>query len=549
MHIKIEIHKEQLFSMFLYCLFVVFMILVIGNKRNLHVDEVFSYGLSNHEGMDVNLQEGYTYEPAAEVWLNYMTVDRTGRFCYKNVWENQAADVHPPFYYMLLHTICSLFPGRFSIWFAGSINILSAVGTLFFVRKLALLFAGEEKLRRLFSIAFISSVGVLSAVSFLRMYIAAMFWVTALTWLLLRQFEGNGWQFYAALFLCVVGGAFTHYYCILYTVSISIAYGIILLSRKAWKETGTFCLTQALSGFVSLGCFPSMMKHVFEGYRGKEAFDNLGQGMSNEGFGRIVTYINKLDIQLFGSIAGYLAVGAVIYLLVLGRLRSQNHLAEENRIMAGRYFCVIMAEVLYFFVVSVSSAYLAERYMTPVYAVLFLTVFYLVSRWMKKIFADHYLYVMIFLVTIITVNGLKNEEWTYLQQSSESLLNAAAEHEKNDCLFIYDRDWHILPAYYEVSNYRSVTFLREEDLGRLDLMDLSLRDELIVITDGENPAAVERIIGICPLLNDYKFLGGYGNTATYYLYEEETAARAETDRYFAASSLDKDGIVDRVQGK
>lgn len=520
MHIKAGIQKEKIFSLSLYCLFVMFMIFVIGNKRNLHVDEAFSYGLANHDGMAVNIEEGYTYQPADGIWLDYMTVNRGERFCYRNVWENQASDVHPPLYYVLLHTICSFFPGHFSMWFAGLINIVFACGTLFFLRKLALLFSDNEKLQRLLSIAFISSAGVLSAVGFLRMYIVAMFWVTALTYILLKRFEGNGWRFYVALFFCMVCGALTHYYCVLYAVSISVAYGSLLLCRKAWKETGLFCLTQGLSGIVAICCFPAMLQHVFSGYRGKEAFGNLEQSLSEQGLGRITVYLEKLDEHLFGSIAAYLVAGAIIWLLVFGVQKLQEHLTDDKRVVTDRYFCVILAEALYFLVVAFSSAFLSERYMTPVYAVLFLTVFYLVGGWAQKLFAQYYLYGMLFLTTIITVNGLRCEEWANLHHSSEPLLRAAAEHSEDDCLFIYDRNWHILPAYFEVSNYRSVTFLREEHLERLDSMELSSCDELTVVTDGENPEAVKQIMDRCPLLDSYEYLGQYESTTTYYLYGE-----------------------------
>lgn len=36
----------------------------------------------------------------------------------------QTYDVHPPFYYLLLHTVCSLFPGRFSKWSGIGLNIV-----------------------------------------------------------------------------------------------------------------------------------------------------------------------------------------------------------------------------------------------------------------------------------------------------------------------------------------------------------------------------------------------------------------------------------------
>jgi hypothetical protein len=32
----------------MYIVFAIFLVIVIGSKRNLHVDEVFSYGLANN---------------------------------------------------------------------------------------------------------------------------------------------------------------------------------------------------------------------------------------------------------------------------------------------------------------------------------------------------------------------------------------------------------------------------------------------------------------------------------------------------------------------
>lgn len=97
------IRKETFFSLILYGMFILFLILVVENKKDLNVDEVLSYGLSNHVGSLV-IEEGRTYYPSNEFWLDYMTVDERVGFHYGNVWKNQAADVHPPLYYMILHS-------------------------------------------------------------------------------------------------------------------------------------------------------------------------------------------------------------------------------------------------------------------------------------------------------------------------------------------------------------------------------------------------------------------------------------------------------------
>lgn len=54
-------------------------------------------------------KEGVTYEPAEQVYREYISVDDFRRFDYENVWHNQSHDAHPPRYYAAVHTICSFF--------------------------------------------------------------------------------------------------------------------------------------------------------------------------------------------------------------------------------------------------------------------------------------------------------------------------------------------------------------------------------------------------------------------------------------------------------
>ena len=105
----------------------------VSLKKGMHVDEYYSYGLSNYSGDDIfmHVDLGKTYDDPAQPFLEYMAVQPGNGFSYGNVWKKQSADVHPPFYYVILHTICSLFPAKFSIWFAAVINIAFFGGIIF----------------------------------------------------------------------------------------------------------------------------------------------------------------------------------------------------------------------------------------------------------------------------------------------------------------------------------------------------------------------------------------------------------------------------------
>ena len=517
-----KLNRKRICDLLIYMLFMILMILTIHKKENLYVDEVYSYGLSNYHGdIYMEVESGRTYYPAGVPWAEYMTVDENGRFDYSNVWKNQEQDVHPPLYYAILHTICSFLPGSFSIWFAAAINIFAALGTLYFLGKLVLLLTGDERVQRLISIAFVCSAGILSAVSFLRMYMLAMLWVTALTYLLIEWIGENGAKkFCVPVFLCTAGGALTHYYCIVYTIFISIVFGCILLLWRRWKETGALCLIQGMAAVVSLGIFPAMMGHVLASGRGRESVENFFGSSLLDGLVRIRLYFNLLDGQLFGGIFVYFFFASLILLTICVQGQYARSI-KEKKIVFMRYVCICIPIVLYFLLISKISVFLTDRYMYPIYAVLFLAILSGLSLWIKGRNRSQYIYVLAGLLSIITVNGWKMSEWEYLYRDSKTLLDTASAYADVDCVFVYDRPWKINPSYYETSRYHSVTFFTPEDLKQLYGSDLSSRYHLIVMITDDEEEILTQLMEICPDLNTYMYLGGYGYTNTYYLYGEQ----------------------------
>ena len=513
--------RGKVCDLLIYLLFIILMVLVIENKENLYVDELGNYGMANNVGgTNIVIEDGRTYYPSGIPWMEYMTVDKGHRFDYRNVWTNQAEDVHPPLSYVFLHTICSFFPGIFSVWFAAVINIGFALGTLFFLRKIALLLTEDVSLQRMIALAFVCSAGILSAVSFLRMYICAMFWVTALTFFLIRQIgEKHTVRFYAALIVCTVGGALTHYYCIVYAVLISATYGCRLLYQKRMKETGFFCLTQITAGLLSVAIFPAMIQHLFSSGRGEESVGNLiGNSMASWML-RLKIYFGILDDQLFGGAAVYILAAALIVLFVCGRRQYDRISGDGQRIVVMRYLCMIVPCGLYFILVSRIAVFLSDRYMHPVYAVLYVAALAALSKWIKKNVSQRfYMYAIALVLSFMTVNSWRKMNWEYLYQSTDELLETASAYGEVDCICIYDKIWEILPAYYEAAGYHSITFFTSEDLDKLASLDLSSRYQLILMTTDDDEKMIERVMEICPDLNCSEYLGGYSYTNTYFLH-------------------------------
>lgn len=507
----------------IYILFIILMVFTIRNKTNLYVDEVYSYGLANHtDGMFMQIEDGKTYYPSNTPWISYMAVSADSRFDYANVWENQAQDVHPPLYYVILHTICSLFPGSVSKWFAGLVNILFALGTLYVLCKLVMVLVQDETIQAAISIGFVCCAGILSAVSFLRMYIVAMFWVTALSYMFTRQIgERHTAKFYVMLMLCTLGGALTHYYCIVYAVFASIVYGIYLLYQKRLKETGFFCLVQGVAGGLSVCIFPAMLHHIFSSARGEQSAQNMGNASLADWVTRVKNYFGLLDGQLFGGIFIYIAIAALIFLLVRGvhglkQFDRERH--DEKEIEAMRWICLAVPVVLYFILISKIAVYLSDRYMFPVYAVLFVAICCGTAYWIKHVAEKLYIYAIVIMVAVMSVNSWRDIDWTYLFLPSAQLLEQALAYGDVDCVYVYNKPWETNPAYYEASEYHSITFFTADDLEMLEEADIASRYQLIVMVTDDDENVLGKIQEICPALTMCEHLGGYGYTNTYYLH-------------------------------
>lgn len=531
-HPRLEKITKKSGTVILYVTFFLLMTITISRKENYFIDELFSYGLSNNVGQITMIyNDGVKYDPQ-DVLGNYVTVssDRH-RFDYKNVWINQKIDVHPPFYYTILHTICSLFPGTFSGWYAGCINIISSILTLYFIRKICRILTSSQTITTMISIGFIFSSGILYTAAFFWMYSLAMFWITAQTCLILHAADERNCtrQLYAGLFITTVLGALTHYYCIVFDVFISIAYGIYLLVCKNYKSACKFVAVQSTAGLISYLVFPPMLVHMSFGYRGAEAVKNLVEG--DDYWPRLKNFFSFIDIQIFGGFLGYLLCGIVAALIVCFLFHKNKEYVitdpdpdtKQNQVCWARYLILIAPLLVYFFAVSKMAAFQSDRYLYPVYAVSFVVVLCLLSDLVKYIFGQKALMLMIPAVLSMTIIGSwQNITWEYLYRGSGAFLEKVSKYSDYDCLCIhsdYSNDFMLPVIYCEAMNYKSISFMQNDSMEYLKNLEIADTDKLIVtvISLNDPERYVKEVLTYYPKFTGYQYLGGHGGNSTYVL--------------------------------
>lgn len=383
------------------------------------------------------------------------------------------------------------------------------------------------------SFSFVLLTGILLAVAYFRMYMMAMLWVTLLSYLFVKQVdEKQNVKFYGFIYLVTVAGALTHYYVIVYAFLISCVYGIYLLWSKRIKETLLFCVTMAFAAGTSIAVFPAMIQHMFFGYRGTEAIDNLIVGRTGGYWEALKTFFSLINQQIFGNMLGYILIGLVI-LAVLRYSKIDFGIECENasggislgleRKTVIRYAFLFIPCFFYFMLVSKMSFVTADRYISPIYAVSYVGVMCITYAVLNYFLKDKaFLAVSITMCALLIGGSYASTGWQYLFRDSRSFLAEAEAHSDYDCVCVFNGDsWLIHPEFEEYSNYKSITFITLTEFQEEGITRWASPDGIIVSFIGYSynlDEAVQKVVQDNGY-SGFTKLGTYGFDNSYFLYK------------------------------
>lgn len=317
--------ERRLFWLFgiLLVLQVIAALCFCMKKTGFHYDEYYSYYSSNVTmGLVPTDRE---WKPGSEIY-NEFAVLPGEQFDFGTVVRMQTYDVHPPFYYLLLHGVCSLTPGIFSKWSGLALNLFFFIGSWMLLALLAWRMAGagreegeqeeaaDRRFRQLAVLGIILLFGfnpaVYSGIMLVRMYMLLGFWVLAATWLHVRSLQGRkrGWRFFVPLAVVVYLGFLTHYYFAVYLFFLAAAMEFYLLFEKAehktwgqkWKDCILYAAVVIGSLVAAVLSYPACLGHIFRGYRGTEAMGAFFDPGNT--WGRLNFFVGLLNEYAFGGL-------------------------------------------------------------------------------------------------------------------------------------------------------------------------------------------------------------------------------------------------------
>lgn len=209
-------------------------------------------------------------------FLNYVAPQGSTRFDYASVYYNQTQDVHPPLFYFLLHTVCSLFPGSFTKWTGLGMNFVLLGGTLAALYTLGMeLFADWKK--ALFVCALYAfNREMISNVTMVRMYMLMTLLTILLALLVAKSLRRPSVPKYLLIGVTIYLGMMTQYFFVVYAFLLCAAYDLYLMFRREWKNAAAFSLPhlRALRNAAHLSvlvCTAALAGYGFAGVNSKQS--------------------------------------------------------------------------------------------------------------------------------------------------------------------------------------------------------------------------------------------------------------------------------------
>ena len=370
----------------------------VGIKKSyIHMDEAYSLGLASYDKVEIQDNvDFYNTWHAKKYYEDYLSVQDDEKGEYKQVYENQKNDVHPPLYYLFLRFAMGFEKNGYSKWPGIIINIivfmLITILTYFILLKIL---SNEEKSKeKSIFLSFFTAITMasLTNVIYIRMYAFSTLNIMLTTYLHMKLLECE--KINPKLLICIgisaLIGSLTHYYYLFYLAMMYIIFFVKYIKEKKWKEVGIYTITMVVAGITSLLIFPYSITHMFFGYRGQGVIDKFKN--ISMFFESIKEYSKKVNRFCFNNIGLYILIIDVIlliYKIITTKIIKRNSNSEKIFFINNKYFnIIIMPTLFYFLLVAVASPWIELRYIMPICSLIFIILIYISYKIIKSMFSE-----------------------------------------------------------------------------------------------------------------------------------------------------------------
>ena len=347
-----------------------------ANKEYIHMDEAYSLGLANYDKVEIqDSEEFYNQWHYGEYYEDYLALQNKDVGEYKQVYENQKNDVHPPIYYLLLRIAMGFSLNNYSKWPGIILNMIIYIFiTIFMYLILQKLFDGKSYSKeKALILAFVSSITMasLTNVIYIRMYALSALNILIITYLHMKLLDSEkcNSKLLIAIGISALIGSLTHYYYLFYLAMLYITFAVKYIKEKRYKDLIYYTITMCIAGVASLIIFPYSIQHMFFGYRGQGVISKLTNVPEfAKSIGAYLWKVNKFAFNYLMIAIVLTIIAFAIYKLI----QKQKIMKEKNKYINH----ILFSMLFYFGLVAVASPWIELRYIMPVCGLIFVVTMY-----------------------------------------------------------------------------------------------------------------------------------------------------------------------------
>jgi len=427
----------RIFVEILICQVVLIAIMGI-HKPSYFVDEIWTYNLANAYFFPAfENVEGYYYTwVKPEFWKTLVVVAPEHTFSYSSVWHNQATDVLPPFFYAVVHTVSSFFPGVFNNWFVMGPNLCFFAGSQVCILLIARKIFKQTWLALVPVIMYGFTLGGINTVLYFRMYMMVTFFGLVAFYLHLRLLDrlqeatGDIFTAKSLILLAVVHilGFLTHYYYLIYATFLAVATMWYLNRKQLYTVYLKYLGCNLAALLTSFAIFPAAFNHITgigskNGYRGAQSLGNAFDSPILKKLGEYTSFIIK---DLGGDLLLLLLL--IVLAMVINQARKQVLSfslikGEKGLVINARFHkpdsiyslnlsyedyyvaLAIFVSLSYYIIITKISVMNDDRYIFMILPLFIIWGFYLLNRIVFSISSKQYL-AAIMCVTMVWLGAI-----------------------------------------------------------------------------------------------------------------------------------------------
>lgn len=507
-------------------------------KEGYHSDEMWSYGYANsyylqhifqdEQGKLIYVNDWYD----ADVLRDYIVVNEGEEFTYDSIYHNQITDLSPPFHSMVLHTICSFFPGEFSRWFSFCINIVSFIVAMIFLFKSARILKND-----IYALcccaAYGFSVGARDTFIYLRMYAMCTAFLMVIIYNILQL-----WQKYkesrklcksnlVMIFLISLLSFLTHYYMVSFVGILTFVICAFSFLKKEYKFMLVFGLCMLLAFILSVVIFPAMFSTTESQVGAEAAVMDYNLRMR---FIIVSHYILKslfnISLSVYPSgnlpiLLGILCFVGIVFIPLFVLLRDVPWMKKFRKYVKitifhpVRLFKYLLRRINWIYIIlliavigqiivvgEASSVYSMGRtinrysfFMFPIIVILFVKLVYqlaiIILRKTKRAQCIM-LGICVFLVGMNIYNCTQYTEYLFLRNNEADVKEYLKD---QNCIFLRYSNWMttaMVPILMEADEFAQLEFTEYENIQ--ELYEKKKDEKVVVILDSSFRITVEGLL-------------------------------------------------------